>query len=321
MPYVYPTRVRKTSVYLPDPLKAELAALSARSGRSEAELIRVAIERLVRSSSTAPATAAGPPAAPVAPGPRLVGVGVGPSDPDLVTGRALAVLRAADRVVVATTSPDAIGRAEAVVRSAAPEVAVDRVVIDIGGDEAARATSIREAGTTLVGHLDRGELVVVAVLGDPNVWSVFPRLAEVVAAERPELAVETVPGIMAFQELAARAATVLADGDEELTLVTMGDDATRVEPLLDDDGRSLVVYKGGRHLPELAAALERHGRLAPAVVGEMLGLPGGRTVPVARAADRPASYLATVIAPPLRSRPPAGPPAAPAAGPGAGGRA
>jgi precorrin-2/cobalt-factor-2 C20-methyltransferase len=231
------------------------------------------------------------------------------------------VLRAADRVVVATTSPDAIGRAEAVVRSAAPEVAVDRVVIDIGGDEAARATSIREAGTTLVGHLDRGELVVVAVLGDPNVWSVFPRLAEVVAAERPELAVETVPGIMAFQELAARAATVLADGDEELTLVTMGDDATRVEPLLDDDGRSLVVYKGGRHLPELAAALERHGRLAPAVVGEMLGLPGGRTVPVARAADRPASYLATVIAPPLRSRPPAGPPAAPAAGPGAGGRA
>jgi precorrin-2/cobalt-factor-2 C20-methyltransferase len=181
-------------------------------------------------------------------------------------------------------------------------VAIDRVAIDIGGDDEARQASIAAAAGELVGHLDRGELVVVAVLGDPNVWSVFPRLAAAVTGERPGLAVETVPGIMAFQELAARAATVLADGDEQLTLVTLGDDPARFEALLDDDDRTLVVYKGGRHLPELAAALGRHDRLEPAVVGELLGLPGGRTMPVARAADRPASYLATVIAPPRRTR-------------------
>jgi hypothetical protein len=39
------------------------------------------------------------------------------------------------------------------------------------------------------------------------------------------------------------------------------------------------------------------------VLGEMLGLPGGRSVPVAAAADRPASYLATVIVPPERPEP------------------
>jgi len=234
-----------------------------------------------------------------------------------VTERALAVLRAADRVVAASTGVDAIGRAEAVVRSAAPEVGVDRLVIDIGGDDAARAASIARAASTLVGHLDRGELVAVALLGDPNVWSVFPRLAAAVAATRPGVAVDTVPGIMAFQELAARAATVVADGDEQLTLLSLGDDPPALDPLLGDAGHSVVVYKGGRHLPEVAAALDRHGRLGSAVVGEMLGLPGGRTAPVATAADRPASYLATVIAPP--PRPPLGPPpaAAPADGKGA----
>jgi precorrin-2/cobalt-factor-2 C20-methyltransferase len=301
VPYAYPTQVLKSSVYLPDDLKAELAALAGRWGRSEAELIRIAIERLVRSAEAEPGPArrTSPPR-PVSPGPRLVGVGVGPSDPDLITERALEVLRTADRVVAASTGPDAIGRAEAVVRSAAPEVGVDRVVIEIGGDEAARRRSVDGVADLLLGHLDRGELVAFAVLGDPNVWTIFPRVAAAVAARRPGVPVETVPGIMAFQELAARADTVLADGDEELTLVTLSGDAERLGPLLDEPSRGLVVYKGGRVLPDVAALLERHGRLGAAVLGEMLGLPGGRSVPVSAAADRPASYLATVIVPPER---------------------
>jgi precorrin-2/cobalt-factor-2 C20-methyltransferase len=304
VPYAYPTQVLKSSVYLPDALKAELAELAGRWGRSEAELIRIAIERLVRSAEAEPGPARRPPPPrPGSQGPRLVGVGVGPSDPDLVTERALDVLRTADRVVAASTGPDAIGRAEAVVRSAAPEVGVDRVVIDIGGDEAARGRSVDGAADVLLGHLDRGELVAFAVLGDPNVWTIFPRVAAAVSARRPGVPIETVPGIMAFQELAARADTVLADGDEELTLVTLSGDADRLGPLLDDPTRGLVVYKGGRVLPDVAALLESRGRLGSAVLGEMLGLPGGRSVPVAAAADRPASYLATVIVPPERPEP------------------
>jgi hypothetical protein len=53
----------------------------------------------------------------------------------------------------------------------------------------------------------------------------------------------------------------------------------------------------------VAKALDEHGRLDGAVMGELLGLPGGRTSPVAAAADRPASYLATVIVPARREEP------------------
>ena len=41
-------------------------------------------------------------------------------------------------------------------------------------------------------------------------------------------------------------------------------------------------------------------RLDGAVIGELMGLPGGRNGPVADVADRPASYLATVIVPAKR---------------------
>jgi precorrin-2 methylase len=60
-----------------------------------------------------------------------------------------------------------------------------------------------------------------------------------------------------------------------------------------------VIYKGGRHLPAIAARLADAGRLDGAVVGELLGLPGERWGPAKEHADRPASYLATVIVPPV----------------------
>jgi precorrin-2/cobalt-factor-2 C20-methyltransferase len=292
--------VHKSSVYLPDDLKAGLADLARRSGRSEADLIRTAIEGLVTRSGDEPLPA---PAAPVAGGPRLVGVGVGPGHPALLTERALAVLRAADTVVAATTAPDAIGRAETVVRAAVPDAAVDRLVITIADDADDRSASLIQAAEAIVARLDRGELVAMVVLGDPNVFSVFPAVGRLVAAARPGVAVDTVPGIMGFQELAAETATVLADGSDELAIVSLGADADRVDDLLADPARTVVVYKGGRHLPAVAKALDAHGRLEGAVLGELLGLPGGRSAPVAAVADRPASYLATVIVPARRDDP------------------
>jgi precorrin-2/cobalt-factor-2 C20-methyltransferase len=290
--------MRKSSVYLPDDLKAELHALSTRWGRSEAELIRLAIERLVRSGSSE----AAPTRVVEAPqGPCLIGVGIGPSDPDLVTERALAVLRSADRVYAPSTSTDAISRAEVVVRAAAPEVPVDRLVIDIGSDEGSRSASIDAWTRELIGQLDQGRVVAVVVLGDPNVYSVFSRVARLVQAERPELPITTVPGVMGFQDLAARTGTVLAEGDEQLSVLALGREADPLAALLGDDGRTVVVYKGGRHVPEVAAMVARADREEGAVMGELLGLPGERAAPLAEVGERPASYLATMVIPARRT--------------------
>ena len=60
MPYVVGP-MRKTSVYLPDRLKEALAAHALATGRSEAEVIRAAVEAAVRAGGTeAPAALCGP---------------------------------------------------------------------------------------------------------------------------------------------------------------------------------------------------------------------------------------------------------------------
>ncbi len=290
--------MRKTSVYLPDETKAALHQVSLRWNRSEAQLIREAIDRLVRSAVTESAPA---PTAPSGPEPaRLIGVGVGPSAPDLITQRAVRVLERADRVFAASTAPDAISRAETIVRAAAPDVAIDRLAFVTTENPDSLDHCFTDAANAVVDVLDRGQVAAFVTLGDPNVYSIFPELARRVAAQRPGLPISTVPGIMAFQELAASTGTVLAEGDERIEVATVGEELTSFDGALVDRRATVVVYKGGRRLPELAAQLRRCGRLDGAVIGELMGLPGGRNGPVADVADRPASYLATVVVPATR---------------------
>jgi len=52
LPYRYHRSMIKTTVYLPEPLKRQLQRLAKRTGRSEAQLIRNAIERTVQEQST-----------------------------------------------------------------------------------------------------------------------------------------------------------------------------------------------------------------------------------------------------------------------------
>ena len=233
----------------------------------------------------------------------LTGVGVGPGDPELITLRALRVLRGVDRVFSPTMAANATGRAETIVRQADPGVAVERLVFAITGDDDARAAAHSDAAERVVACLDAGEEVAFVTLGDPNVYSTFHHLAAAVLERRPLAQIGTVPGIMAFQELAARAGTVVLDGTERLSVVSAVEGARALDAPLCDPEAALVVYKGGRHLPEVAQRLEAAGRLDGAVFGELLGLPGEQVGTVKDRAARPATYLATVLVPPATRSP------------------
>jgi precorrin-2/cobalt-factor-2 C20-methyltransferase len=309
--------VRKTSVYLPDELKAGLAAAAARAGISEAELMRSAIEAAVRNGRvtgrvelpinrpseaepTGRLSQVEPPSAPLR-GPLLVGIGVGPGAADLLTSRARAAIRQADTVVAAAISPDAIGRAEATMRAALGPLRVVRLPIDVNGSPDERQRSLPALAQRLIEHLDRGEVVAFITIGDPNMFSVFPSLAAAVKVVRPETPIASIPGVMAFQELAARAGTVVGDHQQSVRIIAVGNDlenpAARIADSLARPDETLVLYRGGRSVPAITRQLISAGRATDAVVGELLGLPGERCAPAGEYVDQPASYLASLIAP------------------------
>ncbi len=232
---------------------------------------------------------------------RLVGVGVGPGDPELVTVKAVRVLREADLVLVPVMAPGEEGRAESVVRAYAD--GAERVVfaLDDRGGVTERRTSAWDAAADRVVEAFRAGAgtVAFATIGDPNLYSTFTYLAQTVRERSPGVRVETVPGITAMQDLAARAGTVLAEGSEALRLLPLVGSPGGLRAAL-ETGDTVVVYKFGRVAGEVLAVVKEAGRLDGAVFGARLGLPGEDVRP-AGSIRGPVPYLSTLIVPGLRT--------------------
>ncbi|WP_165986668.1 precorrin-2 C(20)-methyltransferase [Streptomyces sp. YIM 98790] len=235
--------------------------------------------------------------------PRLIGVGMGPGDPELVTVRGVRALREAPAIVVPVLDTGEQGRAEATVRQHVPGGKLVRVVFALNErtDRARREAAWDAAGERVAALLREHGTVAFATIGDPNVYSTFGYLAQTVTGLLPGVRIETVPGITAMQDLAARSGAVLTEGTEPLTLVPVTAGSGVLRAALDGPG-TVVAYKFGRRAGEVAQALRDTGRLADAVWGASLGLPGESIRPAADLAGAgPLPYLATLLAPPRRT--------------------
>ena len=135
----------------------------------------------------------------------LVGLGLGPGDPELLTLRAVRLLESADAVFVP-------GRVAAAL--VAPWRDAEILEFPMTEDEnVIRACMERNSDRIAAEEWREGErLVVLGILGDPNFYSTFSRLCEMLDRRHPGIAWRTEPGISAITAFASVAGVSLQGG-------------------------------------------------------------------------------------------------------------
>lgn len=222
----------------------------------------------------------------------LYGVGVGPGDPELVTLKALRVLRTCP-VVAFPANPQGESMARTVVR---PWLHAGKVEVPIGMDfvSAGRESALAAydvAAETLDGHLRAGLDVAVLCEGDPLFFGSFIYLLERLGADH---SVSVVPGITSVSACAAAAARPIVQGDEGLTVLPATLPDAELETRLSAT-EAAAVMKLGRHLPRVAAILDRLGRAEGAQVVVRAGHPDQAVLPLAEALAHGVPYFSLLL--------------------------
>jgi len=205
---------------------------------------------------------------------KLFGIGVGPGDSELLTLKAVRVLQNAGVVFVPKGEKGQQSQALSII---APFLKAGQEVRELMAPMTReRANWLRawdDAAGEIIQVLDEGRNAVFVTIGDSVLYSTYYYLCEALRGKRPDLAVETIPGITSYSAAAALLNRALAVGQESLAVIPATNERDYLRQVL-ISFNNVVLMKVSLVLEDLLDLLSETGRLDEAVYVSKVGMPG-----------------------------------------------
>ena len=219
---------------------------------------------------------------------KLYGIGVGPGDPELLTLKAVRLLKEADIIGV----PDkGTGEKTAlhIVKDFVEESKVRYFPTPMIRDKQKLLENYTQQADKICEYLEEGKTVVFITLGDPTVYSTYYYVHEIVAKRGYEAIL--VPGVPSFCAVAARVGTSLCERSDRLLIVPA---SSNVEDALEVNANK-VFMKAGSSILELQEELRKAGKLQNAFAVENCGMENEHVWQHFADMKEPSGYFSIVI--------------------------
>jgi len=220
----------------------------------------------------------------------LIGVGLGPGDPGLITLKAARAIEASAVIAYpCLAGGDSFARSIAaeLIPSAAREIRLD-VPMTVAREPAQAAY---DAGAKdIATALDAGENVVMLCEGDPFFYGSFMYIHARLAARYD---VEIIPGVTSVTACAAVAQRPLVARNERLTVLPGPMDEADLQDRI-AGAEAVAIMKVGRHLPKIRTVIDNLGLTDQATYIERATLPKQLVLPLSEAPEK-APYFSMIL--------------------------
>ena len=222
----------------------------------------------------------------------LYGLGVGPGDPELLTLKALRLIR--ENPVIAVPGNDIKASvAYQIVKGAYPkldEKELIPVAMPMTKDRAVLEDNHNKAADAVESYLKQGKNVVFLTLGDPTIYSTYLYVHKRILERGYD--VEIVSGITSFCAVAARLNMGLVEMAEPLHVIPATYNADTMDGILQMPGTK-VLMKTGRKMKAVRESIIKSGQ--EAVMIEDCGMPTEKIYETAEEIPEQAGYYSLII--------------------------
>ena len=221
---------------------------------------------------------------------KLIGIGLGPGDPELMTLKAHRLIAGAEVVAYpALENGESFARSIAAdsIPASAHEITIN---IPMTVERAPAQAAYDKGAADIAKQLDKGKNVVVLCEGDPFFYGSFMYLFSRLAGKYET---EIVPGVNSVTTCAAVAKRPLTARNDVLTIIPGPLESPEMQAKIEAAG-AIAIMKVGRHLGRIRALLTDMGLAANATYVARASLPNQQVLPLERAPD-PAPYFSMIL--------------------------
>ncbi len=193
--------------------------------------------------------------------PGLIGIGVGPGDPDLLTVKAVKAIHNADIIMCPASKEDRPSIALSVVSSLidkSKNQEIVKLIFPMTKDKDVLDATWKKNAKIMAEKVLVGKNVVYLTVGDPYLYSTWIYMHKDLKENYPEMDISVIPGIVSIFTFAAKVGISIAEGAEKVAIIPSCYDLSSVKEIA-KHSETMVFLKDGRYFDQVISVLKEAG--------------------------------------------------------------